>query len=104
MGAVETLALQRNVWFGNVHISMAGSGFLSAVSLLSAVERFSSDEPNGAVEQCVCPEGYVGQFCESCGPGYYREEPHGGPFTTCIPCNCNNHSDDCDVNTGKDVL
>ena len=25
---------------------------------------------------------------------------NGGPFSRCIPCECNSHSDICDVNTG----
>lgn len=53
------------------------------------------------VEQCKCPVGHVGQHCELCADGYKREIVNGGPFSRCVPCNCNNHSLSCDPNTGK---
>lgn len=51
------------------------------------------------VEQCQCPASYRGLSCEECAPGYYRIQsgPHGG---YCVPCQCNGHSNECDVNTG----
>jgi laminin, gamma 1 len=50
---------------------------------------------------CTCPEGYVGQFCESCAPGYRHELNYGGRFARCVPCNCNGHADICDAETGR---
>ncbi|CAH1787412.1 unnamed protein product [Owenia fusiformis] len=54
------------------------------------------------VEQCVCPIAYMGQFCEQCAPGYRRKILNGGPYSECIPCDCNGHSTEtsCDVETG----
>lgn len=51
------------------------------------------------IERCHCPPGYVGNSCEDCAAGYYRDStgPHGG---YCVPCQCNGHADTCDVNTG----
>ena len=49
--------------------------------------------------RCVCPEGYKGNFCEKCIPGYYHEN-NGGPFARCIPCSCNGHTEFCDSETG----
>ncbi|XP_051958195.1 laminin subunit gamma-3 [Xyrauchen texanus] len=43
------------------------------------------------VEVCTCPTGFTGQFCEFCTPGFTRETPYGGPLSSCVPCNCNQH-------------
>lgn len=53
------------------------------------------------IEMCTCPEGYVGQYCESCAPGYRHSPSNGGPFAACIPCDCNSHADICDSETGE---
>ena len=45
--------------------------------------------------------GYVGQFCESCAPGFRHMPALGGPFMNCIPCDCNDHASICDSETGK---
>lgn len=75
----------------------AGRVSLHEVQLTSARPGLSSPTP--WVEDCVCPQGYVGQFCDSCAPGFKREAPFGGPFSSCIPCTCNQHGS-CDPNTG----
>uniref|UniRef100_A0A7M4FT88 Laminin subunit gamma 3 n=1 Tax=Crocodylus porosus TaxID=8502 RepID=A0A7M4FT88_CROPO len=75
----------------------AGRVSLHEVRLTSARPGLSS--PASWVEDCVCPQGYVGQFCDSCAPGFKREAPFGGPFSSCIPCTCNQHGS-CDPNTG----
>ena len=83
----------------------SGFGFLDNVKLGSAQpDRSSSVHQVSHVELCQCPTGYVGQFCESCAPGYHRDPADGGPYARCVPCNCNGHSDTCDVNSGKFLL
>jgi len=77
-----------------------GVGFIDNVKLQSAREGYGST-PATNVERCTCPEGFVGQFCESCAPGYRRDPPSGGPLDRCVPCNCNRHSDTCDSRTGR---
>ena len=59
-------------------------------------------QPAPWVEMCACQEGYQGQFCEQCKSGYRRDPQnrHIGPFAECVTCNCNNHSDSCDSETG----
>ena len=52
------------------------------------------------VEQCRCPAGYVGEFCQACDYGYRRHPAGGGPHARCVPCTCNDHSDSCDIDTG----
>lgn len=56
------------------------------------------------VEKCSCPKAYVGDFCEECAPGFRHSPANGGPFTRCIPCECNGHSQLCDTATGKSLF
>ncbi|BET00227.1 Laminin B (Domain IV) [Nesidiocoris tenuis] len=77
-----------------------GVGFLDSFKMGTAV-RGGAGKPANWIERCSCPEGYISQFCESCAPGYRHDPPGGGPFSVCIPCNCNNHTDSCDPDTGK---
>ncbi|XP_014222768.1 laminin subunit gamma-1 isoform X2 [Trichogramma pretiosum] len=77
-----------------------GKGHLDDVRLDTA-HRGAAGEPADWVEVCTCPQGYVGQFCESCAPGYHHDPPNGGPFALCVPCNCNGHADICEAETGQ---
>ncbi|XP_069998126.1 laminin subunit gamma-1 isoform X4 [Penaeus vannamei] len=77
-----------------------GHGFLDDVKIQTA-RRGLFGEPATWIEMCTCPEGYVGQFCESCAPGFRHLPANGGPFASCIPCDCNNHADICDSETGR---
>jgi laminin gamma 1 len=78
---------------------LTGVGLLDNVKLGSARLGGGGDSVT-TIEQCQCPDGYVGQFCESCAPGFHRQPAGGGPYSRCVPCNCNGHSDNCDANTG----
>ncbi|NXK28940.1 LAMC3 protein, partial [Arenaria interpres] len=71
---------------------------LSEVQLTSA--RPGLGARAGWVEECTCPPGYTGQFCQSCAPGFKREIPFGSPFVSCVPCTCNQHGD-CHPLTGQ---
>ncbi|KAG1663944.1 Laminin subunit gamma-1 [Nymphon striatum] len=77
-----------------------GAGFLDSVVLESG-QRSELGQSATWIEMCTCAEGYVGQFCESCAPGFRHDPPNGGKFARCIPCNCNGHADLCDVETGR---
>ncbi|XP_030761845.1 laminin subunit gamma-1-like isoform X2 [Sitophilus oryzae] len=77
-----------------------GVGFLDDVKLETASRGIAGKQALW-IELCDCPTGYVGQFCESCAPGYRHSPAHGGPFTNCIPCDCNNHASICDSETGR---
>ncbi|KAH0945533.1 hypothetical protein HN011_010340 [Eciton burchellii] len=77
-----------------------GRGFLDDVKLETA-HRGAAGEAADWVEHCQCPHGYVGQFCESCAPGFHHDPPNGGPFALCVPCNCNGHADICEAETGQ---
>ena len=75
------------------------SGFIDEVHLDTAELR-GTGPPANWIERCTCPVGYEGQFCERCQPGYHHEA-NGGPFARCVPCNCNGHSDYCDIESGR---
>uniref|UniRef100_A0A8C5LN57 Laminin subunit gamma-3 n=1 Tax=Jaculus jaculus TaxID=51337 RepID=A0A8C5LN57_JACJA len=79
--------------------SPPGQVILSGVRLTSARPQQGLFPSASWVEMCSCPQGYTGQFCEFCAPGYKREAPQGGPYANCIPCTCNEHGT-CDPNTG----
>lgn len=58
--------------------------------------------PRGAVSilcnssgNCQCKVGVTGSMCDQCQDGHY-----GFGKTGCLPCECNNRSDSCDVLTG----
>lgn len=80
--------------------SVQGEAILDDVELQTA-HRGAAGNPATWIEQCTCPEGYLGQFCESCAPGYRHSPARGGPFMPCIPCDCHGHADICDSETGR---
>ncbi|XP_017028327.1 laminin subunit gamma-1 [Drosophila kikkawai] len=80
--------------------SVQGEAILDDVELQTA-HRGAAGHPATWIEQCTCPEGYLGQFCESCAPGYRHSPARGGPFMPCIPCDCHGHADICDSETGR---
>ncbi|XP_060809520.1 laminin subunit gamma-1 [Amyelois transitella] len=78
-----------------------GTGYLMNFKLETAkVGRERGSAPANWVEKCTCPSAYVGDYCEECAPGYKHEPANGGPYSTCIPCDCNGHAHICDTATG----
>ncbi|KFV16423.1 Laminin subunit gamma-1, partial [Pterocles gutturalis] len=78
--------------------SERSAGHLDDVTITSA--RPGPGVPVTWVESCSCPAGYEGQFCERCSSGYRRETPSLGPYSPCVPCACNGHSETCEPETG----
>nr|XP_060630471.1 laminin subunit gamma-2 [Anolis sagrei ordinatus] len=75
------------------------TGYLSNINLVSA--RPEPGTPAPWVEQCVCPTGYQGQFCEKCAPGYKREDfARRGALGNCVLCSCQGGGL-CDPDTGE---
>ncbi|XP_050163325.1 laminin subunit gamma-2 [Myiozetetes cayanensis] len=74
------------------------TGYIDNVTLVSA--QPIPGVPAPWVERCECPAAYGGQFCESCAPGYRRDSPARGPFSPCVPCNCQGGGI-CDPDTGE---
>uniref|UniRef100_A0A8C9FGY1 Laminin subunit alpha 5 n=1 Tax=Pavo cristatus TaxID=9049 RepID=A0A8C9FGY1_PAVCR len=70
----------------------------SSVSLRRVVLEIATDTATGVpasnVELCFCPANYLGDSCQECAPGYYRDTK-GLFLGKCIPCHCNGHSDQC---------
>nr|XP_039265768.1 laminin subunit alpha-5-like isoform X2 [Styela clava] len=51
------------------------------------------------VEECQCPPGYIGESCQLCARGHYREAR--GPYLGyCAECDCFGHCDKCDDKGG----
>ncbi|CAB1326185.1 unnamed protein product [Coregonus sp. 'balchen'] len=99
-----------------------GRGYLDNVRMESA--RQGAGTPAAWVQNCNCPAGYEGQFCERCAAGYKRSSPskgsrchtcqdgfYGNPLgengvqRPCQRCQCNGHVDpntvrSCDPQTG----
>eukprot|EP00079_Xenopus_tropicalis_P035929 XP_017949700.1 PREDICTED: laminin subunit alpha-2 isoform X3 [Xenopus tropicalis] len=77
---------------------------ISEISLEVAEEgtSFTISPRAYLIEKCECPHGYSGLSCEACAPGFYRVAPAtpgrrtGPTLGTCVPCQCNGHSDICD--------
>ncbi|XP_038249040.1 laminin subunit alpha-1 [Dermochelys coriacea] len=75
---------------------------------VKAEEMHLGRETAHLIEQCECPTGYAGLSCQSCASGYYRvkhvdlnvKEPRQ-MTAPCVPCQCNNHSETCNLETGK---
>ncbi|XP_030624223.1 laminin subunit alpha-5 [Chanos chanos] len=82
----------------SLQIRALHSQFAEAVSLRAPVLEGAENLPYGRhannVEICLCPANYLGDSCQKCAPGYYRDTK-GLFLGKCVPCNCNGHSDEC---------
>ncbi|KAM8862639.1 laminin subunit alpha-5 isoform 2-T2 [Spinachia spinachia] len=63
-------------------------------AVLEAAEKLPAGRHANNVEICMCPANYMGDSCQKCAPGYYRDTI-GLFLGKCVPCNCNGHSDQC---------
>ncbi|XP_013780127.1 laminin subunit gamma-1-like isoform X1 [Limulus polyphemus] len=102
IGALDFISILSNLTAIKIKgtYSADGAGFLDNVQLDSAHRSPVGFEATW-IEMCTCPDGYVGQFCESCGPGFRHDPPGGGKFARCVPCNCNGHAQYCDSESGR---
>ncbi|KAH8235981.1 hypothetical protein KR032_011790, partial [Drosophila birchii] len=76
-------------------------GSLRQVTLDTATKTNLGTQRAYEVEECRCPEGYLGLSCESCAPGYKREPDLGLYLGLCSACECNGHSTQCHGETGE---
>lgn len=74
------------------------SSSLVFVSMEYAQSEYNGNEMALAVEECQCPEGYIGTSCEECADGWYRGSSLY--LGICTRCQCNGHSSHCDKKTG----
>lgn len=81
------------------HSQMAES-YIKDVVLDDAVPYDNGQNRAALVEQCSCPQGYMGSSCEQCTLGYVEQVDQDGKFK-CVRCECNSHSNMCDSLTGK---
>ncbi|CAB3984009.1 Hypothetical predicted protein, partial [Paramuricea clavata] len=78
-----------------------GTGIIDDISLEYAVKDENSVDFVNWVEECTCPPPYVGLSCGACREGHKHETVNGSSYDRCVRCECNNHADSCDPNTGK---
>ncbi|XP_053203113.1 basement membrane-specific heparan sulfate proteoglycan core protein-like isoform X2 [Panonychus citri] len=67
--------------------------------------RNSSDSDDAFfVEKCSCPEGYLGNSCETCAPGFIRHHDDlwlGKCVRLSLACSCHGHTVKCDELSGR---
>ncbi|XP_037101771.1 laminin subunit alpha-5 isoform X1 [Syngnathus acus] len=82
----------------SLQIRALNSQSAHSVSLRGAVLEGAESLPAGRhannVELCMCPANYLGDSCQKCAPGFYRDAI-GLFLGKCVPCNCHGHSDKC---------
>ncbi|KAH9634640.1 hypothetical protein HF086_000612 [Spodoptera exigua] len=87
---VTSIYIRATYWNQSIETS------LIAVTLDVGVDGYDEySKRASSVEECQCPKAYRGLSCEQCAEGYYRLSSG-----FCVPCQCNGHSRECDVNTG----
>lgn len=76
-------------------------GAIDRISLEST-QYLSVNSPEQVTwqESCTCEQGYKGNLCEQCSSGYTRVAGATSPLGKCVLCECNNHGDQCDPETG----
>ncbi|KAG1688573.1 Laminin subunit alpha-1 [Nymphon striatum] len=78
-------------------------GILNEVTVDVGSKYAFSKKKMNLVEKCECPPGYSGLSCENCLHGYRKVNRtlFGGE---CVKCNCNQHAERCDPNTGACIV
>ncbi|XP_028307698.1 laminin subunit alpha-5 isoform X2 [Gouania willdenowi] len=69
-------------------------------AVLEGAENLQTGRHANNVEICTCPSNYLGDSCQKCSPGFYRDTV-GLFLGKCVPCNCNGHSDQCVDGSGR---
>lgn len=72
-----------------LHEMFSGTVFCTLLTLSSAPPLFSSGI-------CVCKTGVYGPRCDECHPGFFHFSSTG-----CRPCQCHNHTNNCDPQSGE---
>ena len=81
--------------------SFSNTVFTELTEVRMEYARYGSRGQEAIVEKCACPDGYTGDSCDTCAPGYHRRPAHDDPMARCVPCDCNGHADICDAGTGS---
>ncbi|XP_026686393.1 laminin subunit alpha-1-like [Diaphorina citri] len=88
-------------FYGNAQVGTAEDCMQCACPMKEESNNFSPTcEGNGTEYICTqCPQGYIGDHCESCDAGYYGNPTELGG--SCVPCSCGGGP--CDASTGECV-
>ncbi|XP_062139240.1 basement membrane-specific heparan sulfate proteoglycan core protein isoform X19 [Drosophila sulfurigaster albostrigata] len=90
-----------SIYIKATYTTSTKEGALQQVTLDTATSTNLGAPRAFEVEECRCPQGYIGLSCERCAPGYKRNPEEGLYLGLCEPCECNGHSSQCDAETGE---
>ncbi|KAH8387838.1 hypothetical protein KR093_009841, partial [Drosophila rubida] len=90
-----------SIYIKATYTTSTKEGALKQVTLDTATSTNLGTPRAFEVEECRCPQGYIGLSCERCAPGYKRNPEEGLYLGLCEPCECNGHSTQCDAETGE---
>lgn len=96
---VESVLEEVRLFTGRERVSEEKEEQISSQSVVVSLDNFGVH-----VEQCKCPIGYAGLSCETCAFGFARVFENSSSHEVvakCVPCNCNNHAETCDIQTGE---
>lgn len=96
LSSIESVMLR-----GSFHTDQAESILIRAS--LEFGKGNENEVRSNLVEQCTCPQGYIGLSCETCDFGYVRayENTTSYQLGICLPCSCHGHSETCDLASNK---
>lgn len=74
------------------------------ISTSNDIMEIAEEKSFDFVEKCHCPPGHIGLSCEDCKFGYiksYDDSLTHEKMIKCLPCDCNGHSDTCNIETNE---
>lgn len=76
----------------------------TSADISNDILEIKRSDDSSPVEKCHCPPGYTGLSCEDCQFGHkriYDNSTTHEKIAVCLPCDCNGHSDSCNVESNE---